>query len=1599
MAFIQFVYDKLSSACKATYEKNAKYFERGLGYNSLRELKFKSQSWFYTDVSRKYRRFGSAKVVRTLYKHTDGSGHTKFHSDNESDSGYDPSLYSSFGQSGSLRPTKARPSLHAVFPEIRICDEDGTEIENGLFSPPPIPSTNHVGKHSVSVATNGNHDNLESSPDTSFESIPMGTQTTSLPSPSMTTTPTQTSEDLQQKEKEKRDIYKEAFENTLRTEEAKFKVRFDNLLSEMQESFEKLPSRDQYGSTSYGDLMTNYRSRVKDLLVSLSQRLELAVESFDETCANNPSLTSLKVRQIISKLIEDRLGENLDLTSDEAVSDLSSLSDESSEQKSLEEQIAQAVIARMLELHRNQNGIHLDLDEPRLADERCYSSNSEVKIVGRSRDSSLSEEPQVHENVPKEKKLSTSDTQTDMEKRLSTSDTQTDKKKKISTSDTQTDAIHILESERDINANEKTRGVFIEPVGETSDTEVTQDLVDGEEMEAYEADKTNQNNVSAKQRVFRSLSNDTDEADQKKNKEDEDILRLEFEKLRSFAKEVVPKPLYEAVKYEEDIEDEEDPVDESMDYKIIDHEESQNEFESRMFTFDKVHDSEHHSLPDFSDLDYEYHDFGVTEVDPDLLSMNLAPILEETEEELAEEVEEEEEEGGATGAEGGVSGTDWRGNWMFKGAAGMDTYENLSRREKQSLDFGEGIVRVPQPNVNLLAPTIGNRDVDEMSSDLSDEESHDASDEGDSFYAKTSEEIARISLSRSRRSVHTDSEHEIDTNISSHSASFSDSGVNTNLLGTASLSSSRMSLKTAVKLSEDLIPSERDDPKFEIPPVSVTICEGEPAKFTCRVAGSQTLDIFWYRVLEEVEELENSEYFEIIKDGCRQSLTMYNMTTEHAGQYMCMAINENGRCCQYFILTVKKNTTELKAPEFLKTLTDVEVIEGQSVKFRVKVKGIPQPRVVWFKDGQILLNQLNYKLERFGNRDYILAITTASMDEDAEYSALAKNIAGEARSSAQLIVEPKDKPESVPPKTKKSSFSDSNSISTESKKPKEDFPDLSYLRLGRSRTSANKSATSSSLSSSSAAMPGASEPSVVENDSSLEIAADVISSIAAMDKMLADLECDSTSSTSDDLDPTPVDLVTSLGAMATLEFRNQCVVMESSDYPEVQSAADASIVRRRKPADVMTTSTPRNSETERVFQVDSDTSNIPCDNSMVAIETSHDGDNQSYKSEISLNPMTTNMSASAKNGDSSAKPLTRSVLTARGYSQSDDMDVNSRTLTATDRQNSTDSDRTSSMNVSFERNELSSSLNSSSSECLVVNLGPKSENLEPYRKDFYINSPPTSPRGVTPSSRESTSRESTPLTSPRSRTEEKIVLSAPVSRSVGIHGNTSLSLEEKVRALQQIQLSDTRTTINSETMETPPPPKVVASSKAYHAPKPPPPRPITPPPIEKPEPTFLKGITSESDLPESRTEFNEEYSIELPSVNRLKAMFGGTKQTEKDSSIKRDTSDEMPIHSITARSVPKEQLERLKDSSGDTSGAIDSSANDTKPVQPGRSTALTTGQQIKQTPNMPKQVYHFSEDNKSKKQSTHIPKQSVQISSSVKPVGQAKRKISKCCED
>ena len=45
-----------------------------------------------------------------------------------------------------------------------------------------------------------------------------------------------------------------------------------------------------------------------------------------------------------------------------------------------------------------------------------------------------------------------------------------------------------------------------------------------------------------------------------------------------------------------------------------------------------------------------------------------------------------------------------------------------------------------------------------------------------------------------------------------------------------------------------------------------------------------------------------------------------------------------------------------RPPEFLKGLSNVECKERESVQFRCKVTGCPQPRVLWYKDGHRLRN-------------------------------------------------------------------------------------------------------------------------------------------------------------------------------------------------------------------------------------------------------------------------------------------------------------------------------------------------------------------------------------------------------------------------------------------------------------------------------------------------------------------------------------------------------------------------------------------------------------------------------------------------------------------
>lgn len=843
----------------------------------------------------------------------------------------------------------------------------GLDNEIESIGPAPFTATTNTTRSRASSVETLNHDNKKSlySNNNNHASSTAEVQVDNIP-----------------KEKSKEDIYKEAFEHYKGTEEKKFNSKFGSLLHDLHQSLEQpvLSGGSSYGSTSYGEVLEKYRSRLRELLVGVSQRLEMAVESFDSTPSQSATDTVQKVKKIVSKLVEESFGESIDVTSDEAVSDLSSLSDDSCDHqvKSFEDQLAHAVVARVLENFSRDRNIDIPLDfidgnalTNQVSDSRSHGSDNKSHPDLASRCASSDDENSVVTKIEHRSPsggfsvddLDVNEYSSDSELRLHSADSDSRKGSRQDRdaidSSYEVISVHELEGENSAEAEE--------------------DLVDGQGVDQRLSGEFREEEPELKEEDIIT----TESVQQTHNRQ------KDLEELKRIAKDInSPRRNVQCHDIQEQIEFDEEPI----EPVIVNRDESKSEFESRLSTYDRLHDTDKYSFPDFSE-DYEDNEFFQNEVDPDLLSMNLAPILEEDEENYQEEDEENEE--GASLHPRNSDDKSWRDNWIFN-RSGLSFNSSLGGGGLAGRTLDEVYVTVPQPDDDITA-RVGNRDVDQMSDDLS-EGHEDLMDDEVSFFAKSVDEIARITTRmtssspclrpHSSTSVQTvDSDTSLDTSVSLRS----------------SVS------KAEPTYIEELIPAEGDDPKFDIPPESMTVKEGEPAKFSCRVSGTEPIEVIWYRVEDgELQQLEDSEDYEFTRDHNKHGATVFNTAKSMAGQLMCMVLNEKGHCSQSFILKVRSNNQEMKKPEFLKEIEDQEVKEGQHVKFRAKVKGYPLPRVVWYKDGHLLKNGTNYKIEKFGNRDYLLNVEYATPEDDAEYWVVAKNVAGEAKSTAQLIVQSKE---------------------------------------------------------------------------------------------------------------------------------------------------------------------------------------------------------------------------------------------------------------------------------------------------------------------------------------------------------------------------------------------------------------------------------------------------------------------------------------------------------------------------------------------------------------------------------------------------------------
>ncbi|VDM30429.1 unnamed protein product, partial [Hydatigera taeniaeformis] len=92
-------------------------------------------------------------------------------------------------------------------------------------------------------------------------------------------------------------------------------------------------------------------------------------------------------------------------------------------------------------------------------------------------------------------------------------------------------------------------------------------------------------------------------------------------------------------------------------------------------------------------------------------------------------------------------------------------------------------------------------------------------------------------------------------------------------------------------------------------------------------------------------------------------------------------------------------------PQFTQPLHNAAATEGQMVRLQCRVLGRPRPQIDWYKDGASLTPAPNYAIRAEGDRHWI-EFSDIYLTDHGEYSCVATNPAGVAKTSCRMDVEP-----------------------------------------------------------------------------------------------------------------------------------------------------------------------------------------------------------------------------------------------------------------------------------------------------------------------------------------------------------------------------------------------------------------------------------------------------------------------------------------------------------------------------------------------------------------------------------------------------------------
>ncbi|XP_061409820.1 neogenin isoform X14 [Lethenteron reissneri] len=201
------------------------------------------------------------------------------------------------------------------------------------------------------------------------------------------------------------------------------------------------------------------------------------------------------------------------------------------------------------------------------------------------------------------------------------------------------------------------------------------------------------------------------------------------------------------------------------------------------------------------------------------------------------------------------------------------------------------------------------------------------------------------------------------------------------------IASSRASDEAELEvLAESSVPRK---PVFLRHASDVTVRAGLSATLDCAVSGHPRPSLRWLKEGHPVRE--SSGRVTMLPNG---QLRFSEAAVEDSGIYQCVVTGENETLKAHAELSVQT------APVFAKRPRDTLAYEGMDVVLACSVTGHPVPTVKWVKNGDIVIPSDYFQIVD----DHNLKILGLVRSDEGIYQCIAESEAGNAQSSAQLLV-------------------------------------------------------------------------------------------------------------------------------------------------------------------------------------------------------------------------------------------------------------------------------------------------------------------------------------------------------------------------------------------------------------------------------------------------------------------------------------------------------------------------------------------------------------------------------------------------------------------